>query len=216
MAQKTVAKQVKKESKDDSKRISKEVKQDELWRNISNERPVSFFQNLLCGKNVWYEHAGREQGEKIRENAISVGSNLVTRVLEDAEVFLVRPTAPQTKASWHAVLRGGVLVSEDIFDGACQSGFSVGFRRATEDPLLYHATQRFQEMNPKVFQCLTFHAEAITSKWKHVSLSQAKVVLCEAGEMKGLKKTGRALRQSSEFLKEPQLRCRDNSRSGRT
>ena len=87
------------------------------------------------------------------------------------------------------------------------------FRRATEDLLLYYATQRFQEMNSKVFQYLTFHTEAITSKWKHVSLSQAKIVLCEAGEMKGLKKTGR---QSSEFLKELQLRFRDNSRSGCT
>ena len=139
-----VAKQVSKERKDDSKRKVREVETDELWRNISESRPLSFFHALLSGKNVWYEDAGREKGARIRENAVAVGANLVTSELQDAEVFLVKPTAPQPRASWHAVLGGGVLVSEDIYDVG-ERGFAVAFHRATDDPLCYHATEMFQD-----------------------------------------------------------------------
>ena len=61
----------------------------------------------MLGKSLGPKHhAGRKLGEKIRENAISVGVNLGTSDLEDTEVFRVRPTTPQPRASWHAVLRG--------------------------------------------------------------------------------------------------------------
>lgn len=75
------------------------------------KRPV-FFDRGISGQNVWLESPNGDQIQKL----VAWGANSVSSDLEESTVYLVSNSDPQPRALWHAVLKGGVVMSEGLLE----------------------------------------------------------------------------------------------------
>lgn len=113
LAASSVERHLKQQRRTDRNRVAVDEGRAALWESIVKQKPRSLLNQMLMGQDVWME----SPNDYIRQNLLASGVNQVLPhdALLGARIFFVHKENPQPKAQWHAVLRGGTLISDSFF-----------------------------------------------------------------------------------------------------
>lgn len=187
-----IEEQRKRHCKNDAKRKTDEKKLASKVNMVSKIQSISAVQNHIRGSILWFPSATAIQ----RQQAINFGSHAVQTSLENAHVFVVDSSNPQPRAMWHAVLTGGVVISENFFSKSERSGFCLVYSAAVKTRLALVLTHGFRAKNQKLTQCFEdLTTKMLFSKWEIYdstedarARSQPIICLCRDEEEKKTRK----------------------------
>lgn len=149
--------------KNDAKRKTDEKKLAHKVNMVSRIQSISAVQNHIQGSILWFPSATTIQ----RQQAINLGAHAVQTSLENANVFVVDSSNPPPRAMWHAVLTGGIVISENFFSKSERSGFCLVYSAAVKIRLALVLTPAFRAKNPELTQCLEeLNMKMLFSKWE--------------------------------------------------
>ena len=146
----SVAAHVKKTRLNDQCRAQDDKRQSALQGMVTNTLDLNAIHREMQGKIVWFPGCNPFELQR----TLSLGAHSVESTsLDHASVFVVSDT-PQPRAQWHAVLRGGMLLSRGFLSPS-SSGFCMVYASALESKRILFLTENFQQKHPQVCACLT-------------------------------------------------------------
>lgn len=132
---------------------------------------------------MWLESPNGDQIQKL----VAWGANSVSSDLEESTVYLVSNSDPQPRALWHAVLKGGVVMSEGLLEVQF-AVFSIRFCK----PAVNKKKKIFfpQSCAPREARCANSYRIIATNSWENSDSTSAHMVLCLESEKKTFQKKG--------------------------